>query len=140
MSLTCFKTAKDILGKGCEILIPIDVVVAHSLDDQNVRTCLISEVKDQDKIFDIGPASISHIYHKMSTSYTLLWNGPLGVFETPPFDRGTIRLHRALLILQRKVRLFQSQEAAIPSLPFLMLVSWVLSRMFQQQAGHSLSG
>ena len=63
---------------------------------------MVHEVKNDDKIFDIGPATISHIYHKMQSSHTLLWNGPLGVFETPPFDQGTDAVAQAAAHLTRE--------------------------------------
>ncbi len=95
-------TAKGLLDKGREILLPVDVVVAQDLKDPYPRTCMIHEVKKEDKIFDIGPATVSHIYHKMSSSHTLLWNGPLGVFETLPFDHGTNAVAQAAAHLTRE--------------------------------------
>jgi phosphoglycerate kinase len=82
--------AMEILNSEKEIILPFDVVVSNNFHKPGISTRLIKDVLPTDKIFDIGPATVNHIYHKMKTSHTLLWNGPLGVFETPPFNRGTI--------------------------------------------------
>lgn len=88
-------TAQDILSKGCEILLPQDVVVARELDDkEKLRTCLAPEVQKDERIFDVGPLTCKFIVEKMKTCHTLLWNGPLGVFENPPFDQGTTYVAR----------------------------------------------
>lgn len=89
------ETAKTLLNKECDILLPLDGTVATRLEDsQGMRTCLISEVKSEEKIFDIGPLSCQRILEKMQSCHTLLWNGPMGVFERPPFDQGTTTLAR----------------------------------------------
>ncbi|MBI2707529.1 MAG: phosphoglycerate kinase [Proteobacteria bacterium] len=87
-------TARDLLSKGCDILLPEDVVVAKSLEDSAPITRLRGEVKNDEKIFDIGPLTCARILDKMKDCHTLLWNGPLGVFETPPFDAGTTTVAR----------------------------------------------
>lgn len=87
------ETAKALLDKECEILLPMDGVVAKNLEEaEGIRTCLISDVKKDEKIFDVGPLTCQHILERMQSCHTLLWNGPLGVFETPPFDKGTTTL------------------------------------------------
>lgn len=87
------ETAKTLMEKGKEIFLPFDVTVAKSLEDQeSSRTCLLQEIQEDDKIFDLGPLTCLRLLDKMATSQTLLWNGPLGVFEVPPFDKGTTTL------------------------------------------------
>ncbi len=95
-------TAKDILEKSNKILLPIDVIVAHDLHDTpSIQTRVISEVHDDEKIFDIGPLTCAKIIERMKQTKTLLWNGPLGVFEIPPFNHGTIELaHEAAHLTQ----------------------------------------
>lgn len=84
------ETARDLLTHGDKILLPQDVVVAKDLENkEGLATRLITEVKEDEKIFDVGPLTCQHILEKMKTCSTLLWNGPLGVFEIPPFDKGT---------------------------------------------------
>jgi phosphoglycerate kinase len=84
------ETAQSLLNQAPEVLLPIDVIVAKDLDDtESAHICPVAEVKAHEKIFDIGPHSCEKILAKMQSCKTLLWNGPLGVFETPPFDQGT---------------------------------------------------
>ena len=73
------------------IILPADVVVAkefkkHSAAPQHSRF----GVKDDEMILDVGPASVQEFINRLQTTATLVWNGPLGAFETPPFDHGTI--------------------------------------------------
>lgn len=86
-------TAKHLLSKGCEILLPLDGIVAKSLEEpETARACLISDLKEDEKILDIGPKTCQRILEKLQSCHTLLWNGPVGVFEIPPFDKGTTLL------------------------------------------------
>jgi len=96
-------TARNLLAKGREILLPQDTVVAHGLEDKgSIETRLISNVKKDEKIYDIGPFTCAHILEKMKDCHTLLWNGPLGVFETPPFDKGTTAIAQGAARLTRE--------------------------------------
>lgn len=84
------ETARTLLSKGHNILLPHDVVVAKTLEGKDsLKVRLVSEVRQDEKIFDIGPLTCDTIIEKMRSCHTLLWNGPLGVFEIPPFDKGT---------------------------------------------------
>jgi phosphoglycerate kinase len=97
------ETARGLLAKGRDILLPQDVVVAQSLEDQrSIKTLPISEVKGDGKIFDIGPKTCQQILEKLKTCKTLLWNGPFGVFETPPFDKGTTTVAKGAVELTRE--------------------------------------
>lgn len=87
------EVAKGLLAKGCEIILPKDGVVAKNLEDsKSMRTCSVSDIKNDEKFFDIGPKTCDHILERLKSCHTLLWNGPVGVFEVPPFDRGTTTL------------------------------------------------
>lgn len=87
------ETARNLLTTGNKILLPQDVIVAHDLNHPaNQKARSISEIKNDERIFDIGPLTCHHILDKMQMCRTLLWNGPLGVFETPPFDQGTTKI------------------------------------------------
>jgi phosphoglycerate kinase len=78
------------LLQGGKIILPLDVIVAENLEDpKNHHARDLSAVGPKEKIFDIGPATIAHILDLLKTCHTVLWNGPLGVFEVPPFDGGT---------------------------------------------------
>ncbi|MBY0502186.1 MAG: phosphoglycerate kinase [Alphaproteobacteria bacterium] len=86
-------TAHEILSKETNIFLPQDVVVAKALDKKaTIKVRSIRDVEDEEMILDIGPSTCATIFEKMRMCHTLLWNGPLGVFETPPFDEGTSRL------------------------------------------------
>lgn len=74
----------------CEFVLPQDVVVAPELTpDAPVMTVPVSEVPDDQMILDIGPQTIRDMQARIHECKTVLWNGPLGAFETAPFDVGT---------------------------------------------------
>ena len=75
---------------GCELLLPRDVVVAHRLEEGAPFQILPAEDCPEDAmILDLGPDSVAHIAQALDGARTLIWNGPLGAFEHPPFDAGT---------------------------------------------------
>lgn len=81
--------------KNCEIILPRDIVTAKSLD--NTSQCHVYEISDipnDEMIFDIGPSSTVDIMNKMKESKTLIWNGPLGAFENSNFSAGTTMVSR----------------------------------------------
>ncbi len=97
------KTTRELLNEGNKFLLPEDVVVAHNLEEKkNLQSRLTSDVKENEKIFDIGSLTCEKILQKMKEYHTLLWNGPLGVFETPPFDKGTVRVAQGAAQLTKK--------------------------------------
>ena len=81
---------------GCTIHLPYDVVVAKELapNPPSVRTCNVHEVADDEMILDIGAAAVEALGDVLKNCRTLVWNGPLGAFETPPFDAATVALAR----------------------------------------------
>ncbi|MDP2258754.1 MAG: phosphoglycerate kinase [Caulobacter sp.] len=88
-------TAREIMAKaaasGCELLLPVDVVVAREVKPGvATRTLALDEVGDGDLILDAGPKTVERLLAAMDASKTLIWNGPLGVFEVPPFDIATV--------------------------------------------------
>jgi phosphoglycerate kinase len=75
----------------CELLLPLDVVVAKEVQPHaDARMCDLDEIQPDEKILDVGESTIRHLREAMKHSHTLIWNGPLGVFEMPPFDQGTV--------------------------------------------------
>ncbi len=87
------------LGK-CELLLPVDVVVAAEVKPgAAARTCALDGVGAAEKILDAGPETVKRLLAAMDQSATLIWNGPLGVFEIPPFDAATnaVAKHAAAL-------------------------------------------
>lgn len=87
-------TAREIMAaaKGkCELLLPVDVVVAGEVKPgaaSQVRP--LGQINAEEKILDAGPQTVQRLLAAMDQSKTLIWNGPLGVFEIPPFDRATV--------------------------------------------------
>ena len=79
---------------GCTIHLPYDVVVAteFAAHPPSLRTCNVHEVAADEMILDIGPAAVEALADVLKTCRTLVWNGPLGAFETPPFDAATVAL------------------------------------------------
>src|SRR4051812_34511725 len=79
---------------GCTVHLPYDVVVAteFAANPPSLRTCNVHEVAADEMILDIGPAAVEALADALKTCRTLVWNGPLGAFETPPFDRATVQL------------------------------------------------
>ncbi|KQS54004.1 phosphoglycerate kinase [Brevundimonas sp. Leaf363] len=82
-------------AKGCELLLPVDVVVAQEIKpgvEAGVRA--LDRIAPEDKILDAGPETTARLKRAMDLSKTLIWNGPLGVFEVPPFDTATVEAAR----------------------------------------------
>ncbi len=92
-------TAKRILSQaqsnGCTIVLPDDVVVSEQFKAQSAcRIVDVDKVPDQAMILDIGPRSTMSVMRVLEQTRTLVWNGPLGAFETSPFDVGTTSIAR----------------------------------------------
>ena len=98
-------TAEDILtaadAAGCTVHLPYDVVVAKEFapNPPSLRTCNVHEVAADEMILDVGPAATEALADVLKTCRTLVWNGPLGAFETPPFDTATVSLARTAAAL-----------------------------------------
>ncbi|MDZ7629020.1 MAG: phosphoglycerate kinase [Parvularculaceae bacterium] len=93
------ETAREIMAQaaatGCEILLPSDVVVAREFKEHaehQVRAA--SAVAADEMILDVGPDTVNDIAARLDSAKTLVWNGPLGAFETKPFDTATIEAAR----------------------------------------------
>lgn len=88
------ETARDILAKaaaaGCAILLPADAVVALEFKpNPPTRTVMIDDVQPDDMILDVGPETVTLVNGAIRTAKTVVWNGPMGAFETEPFGAGT---------------------------------------------------
>ncbi len=85
---------------GCTIHLPYDVVVAKEFRaNPPTRTVNVHEVATNEMILDIGPAAVEALADVLKNCRTLVWNGPLGAFETPPFDTATVALARTAAAL-----------------------------------------
>jgi len=87
---------------NCTIHLPYDVVVAKEFRaNPPVRTVNVHEVAGDEMILDVGPAAVEALADVLKNCRTLVWNGPLGAFETPPFDAATVALARTAAALTR---------------------------------------
>jgi phosphoglycerate kinase len=86
---------------GCTVHLPYDVVVAKEFaaNPPGLRTCNVHEVGEDEMILDIGPLAVEALADVLKTCRTLVWNGPLGAFETEPFDAATVALARTAAAL-----------------------------------------
>ncbi len=88
-------TARMILANaeesGCKIMLPSDVVLAKEFaPNPETRLAAVSDVQGDEMILDCGPATVTALSLAMDGAKTLIWNGPLGAFETPPFHAATV--------------------------------------------------
>ncbi len=84
-------------AEGVEIVLPSDVVVARELSADTAGVVKpVREVGPADRILDIGPESAGHLARIAGEAGTIIWNGPVGAFECPPFAAGTARLAEAI--------------------------------------------
>jgi phosphoglycerate kinase len=88
---------------GCTIHLPYDVVVAKEFasNPPGMRTVNVHEVAADEMILDIGPAAVEALADVLKTCRTLVWNGPHGAFETPPFDAATVALAQTAAALTK---------------------------------------
>ena len=86
---------------GCTVHLPYDVVVAKEFaaNPPSLRTCNVHEVADDEMILDVGPLATEALADVLKTCRTLVWNGPMGAFETEPFDTATVALARTAAAL-----------------------------------------
>lgn len=98
-------TAEAILdaadAAGCTVHLPYDVVVAKEFaaNPASLRTCNVHEVAADEMILDVGPQAVEALADALKTCRTLVWNGPMGAFETQPFDAATVVLARTAAAL-----------------------------------------
>jgi phosphoglycerate kinase len=89
---------------NCTVHLPYDVVVAKEFapNPPSLRTCNVHEVVADEMILDVGPAAVEALADAIKNCRTLVWNGPLGAFETPPFDAATVALARTAAALTQE--------------------------------------
>ncbi|WP_066795186.1 phosphoglycerate kinase [Sphingomonas soli] len=101
-------TAEEILDAAdkanCIVHLPYDVVVAKEFaaNPPSLRTCNVHEVAADEMILDVGPAASEALADVLKNCRTLVWNGPLGAFETPPFDAATMGLAHTVAALTKE--------------------------------------
>ncbi|HEX8302270.1 phosphoglycerate kinase [Sphingomonas sp.] len=100
-------TAEEILDAAdranCTVHLPYDVVVAKEFKpNPATRTVNVHEVAADEMILDVGPAATEALADVLKNCRTLVWNGPMGAFETPPFDTATVSLAKTAAALTRE--------------------------------------
>ena len=103
-------TARTIMADadtaGCRIILPVDAVVAKEFKAHaQARVVDVDRVEDDEMILDIGPRSVVMIEEALGKVKTLVWNGPFGAFETPPFEAATFGIARTVGFLTRDGKL-----------------------------------
>ena len=101
MADTALEIIAEANARGCELLLPVDFVVATEVKPGVANRAVPAgeTLSADDKILDAGPATVARLIEAIMASKTLIWNGPLGVFEVPPFDAATVSVahHAAAL-------------------------------------------
>jgi phosphoglycerate kinase len=99
---TALAILKRATETGTVLILPEDVVVATAFEaNAHHRTVPVREVAQNEIILDVGPDTIDEFERRLDTAATLVWNGPFGAFETPPFDRGTVAAARLVAAATR---------------------------------------
>ncbi|HEX5814857.1 MAG TPA: phosphoglycerate kinase [Methylomirabilota bacterium] len=82
--------------RGVQLTLPVDVVVADGLESPSGRAVGIRDIPDAQMGLDIGPLTVDKFAGVLKPARTIVWNGPMGVFERPPFAAGTVAVARAV--------------------------------------------
>jgi phosphoglycerate kinase len=103
-------TVKDVLKaakqRGCAVVLPVDAVVAREFKaNAPHETVAVGAVPADTMILDVGPRSVAALEVKLAECRTCVWNGPLGAFETPPFEAGTVAVAKRAAVLTKAGKL-----------------------------------
>jgi len=93
---TARRTLDAARRRGVALVLPVDAVVADGLESAQGRAVGIREIPAGQMGLDIGPRTVERFTKALSGARTIVWNGPMGVFERPPFAAGTLALARAV--------------------------------------------
>ena len=106
--------ARTLISKAdSKLILPVDVVVADRMDTEaQKRTVSVDAVPAGWRILDIGPESVKRFTQYLRTARTVVWNGPMGVFELEPFATGTFAIARALAELSGATTIIGGGDSA----------------------------
>ncbi len=100
MHETALAILEEAKANRCEVLLPSDLVVAREFAaNAATRTVAVDRVPEDMMALDVGPDTINAVEAKLRQASTLVWNGPFGAFETPPFDTATVAVAQAVAAL-----------------------------------------
>jgi phosphoglycerate kinase len=96
------KIMADADAANCQLVLPVDAIVASKLEPHaTTRAVDVDKVGENDMILDIGPRTISKVVGILGAARTVVWNGPVGAFEIPPFQIGTVAIAKVAAELTR---------------------------------------
>lgn len=97
---------KEAEASHCKVILPVDVVVANQVaENQSVKTVSIDNVQKNDIIVDLGEKTIALIEETLNKCKTVIWNGPIGIYEISPFNKGTDGLAEIIAKLTGKAKI-----------------------------------
>jgi len=107
-------TARQLLeSAGDRLVLPVDCIIADRFEaEAEARVVPVDEVPAGWRILDIGPASVAHFSNRLAAASTVVWNGPMGVFEFPRFAAGTFAIARALAGLKGATTIIGGGDSA----------------------------
>jgi phosphoglycerate kinase len=107
-------TAHELLeSAGDKLVLPVDCVIADRFDaEAEAKTVPVDQVPTGWRILDIGPATVAHFSNRLAAAKTVVWNGPMGVFEFPRFAQGTFAIARALAGLEDATTIIGGGDSA----------------------------
>ena len=99
---TCKEILRELSKKGINYHLPTDCVAVSSVDSPELgNVCLIDELGDDKMGVDIGPITVAEFDHVLEGAKTVIWNGPMGIFEVPHWSNGTVSIARKLVELTK---------------------------------------
>src|SRR6185312_6674874 len=94
---TALEVVRLAADSGAALLLPVDLVVAKEFKPGAAHRIVAADAIGADEMaLDVGPATVAEFTARLAGTRTLVWNGPFGAFETPPFDAGTVAAARAV--------------------------------------------
>ena len=108
------ETARRLLDAAAgKLFLPVDAVIADRFDaNAEARIVPVDEIPGSWRMLDIGPATVAHFANRLAAAKTVVWNGPMGVFEFPRFAEGTFAIARALAGLEDAVTIIGGGDSA----------------------------
>ena len=105
MHATALDILKQAAANNCEVLLPVDLVAAEAFAAHAACRPVHQDVPEGMMALDVGPLTVAHVVEKLKAARTLVWNGPFGAFEIPPFDAATVAVARAVAQLTAEGKL-----------------------------------
>lgn len=99
---SCKEILRELSKKGINYHLPTDCVAVSSIDSPELGdVCFIDELGDDKMGVDIGPMTVAEFDHVLEGAKTVIWNGPMGIFEVPHWSNGTVSVGKKLVELTK---------------------------------------